>query len=852
MASRKKALAGRKNARLGALTNLPGHSVDDQDRATRVQGQSSQSRASSHVGKCYPNIFTYNRTLTASRPSASSSGQEQNRTRERAAPSLLGGQQQQLQPMQSQPSQLQPCPTATPAKRAMFNVGSHSPSNTDLSTSSQPRSKSTAPVADLKLAQQPFAKMRSQGGILPVAPLAPAPPPVVPVAPHPPSHPPVNGLPHASANLSAAEAVIHAPRTKKVVLADDEDDDDWDETDTDLDSELEEDPKSFIDAEKGGTLVEKSLAGEGGEDEDWVSEDDKDDSDRSRRAPAPPVVSSTAKKSPRSGVKPTSHRPGPSRHHSQPNIATITSLAKQKSQPQSQLLKQEARQTHAAPHQRTQVAVGGHHRVSRRPEREAQQQQQRQQAAMEQKLRDAALEAQRQRDMFTKVPPRSYSNLGTRSQSGLLSQLMNPDPEIFPDNHPYKRGYSSGDVAVGGRASNGLTRLGIQRLTALTTAAAGNAQMRSNLTSAAPNAALNASRVLPPPRPVQLTELEAGPSTIRRPVNVVGPTTSNAAPSTARKAPNGENVTLEVKPSTTTTTTTTSATSQRSSSVLEAGPSTARISLVNGGSTTGVGRAYSKAPPLRPTKSSAALPVANSVTASSYGGDLSALADRVKGKKREVLSNGSSGGAYRPKGRPLEVEMEDTSGDDTDQGLHISKSVAQEKLAAFADRRISKASSSTTRTLNSAAAAPARPPAPAPAPPVQQPHPDPVPPPQPLRSVSQYVGNAHETIGTPPVQVPLSLAFPYNLPPAAPPSSPRTTRQLMLRTEISESLRQNLLWSRKIHKKEFNGPRRSSSSTLSSALQPLTTFPTVVHLSEKKNKESESAGAGGAVVMVIR
>ena len=37
---------------------------------------------------------------------------------------------------------------------------------------------------------------------------------------------------------------------------------------------------------------------------------------------------------------------------------------------------------------------------------------------------------------------------------GLLTQLMNPDPEIFPVGHPYRRGYSSSEIrGVGGRAS---------------------------------------------------------------------------------------------------------------------------------------------------------------------------------------------------------------------------------------------------------------------------------------------------------------------------------------------------------------------------------------------------------------
>lgn len=57
---------------------------------------------------------------------------------------------------------------------------------------------------------------------------------------------------------------------------------------------------------------------------------------------------------------------------------------------------------------------------------------------------------------------------------------------------------------------------------------------------------------------------------------------------------------------------------------------------------------------------------------------------------------------------------------------------------------------------------------------------------------------------------PITLAYPYNLPQHAAPSSPRTTRQMMLRSEISESLRQNLLWSRQLQRNDILGPRRRS------------------------------------------
>ena len=64
------------------------------------------------------------------------------------------------------------------------------------------------------------------------------------------------------------------------------------------------------------------------------------------------------------------------------------------------------------------------------------------------RLEEAAREAQRQREMIQKVPTESYQDLAkARANSvGLLSQLLNPNPEIFPVNHPYRRGYSQGNM----------------------------------------------------------------------------------------------------------------------------------------------------------------------------------------------------------------------------------------------------------------------------------------------------------------------------------------------------------------------------------------------------------------------
>ena len=244
--------------------------------------------------------------------------------------------------------------------------------------------------------------------------------------------------------------------------------------------------------------------------------------------------------------------------------------------------------------------------------------------AEETRLREAALEAQRQRELFAKVPKRSYSNLN-RTQSGLLSQLMNPNPAIFPPNHPYRISRSSADIS----------------------------------------------------RQYQLT----------------------------RQYP---------------------PVPQRSSS------------------------AY--APPrLSTSKSAAALPMAAQINAISSSKPPPSSATKRQGSEK----NG-----YRPKGPPKEQEMEDDSGDDGDDKIQMSQSVAQQKLKALMSRRSSE--QSTASHL--------------------------------IQPVAMEVGPSLLSSATAPIPV----GHPYNLPAAAPPMTPRTTRRRMLKTELSESMRRQLLWERQV------------------------------------------------------
>ncbi|EKM58709.1 uncharacterized protein PHACADRAFT_253199 [Phanerochaete carnosa HHB-10118-sp] len=264
----------------------------------------------------------------------------------------------------------------------------------------------------------------------------------------------------------------------------------------------------------------------------------------------------------------------------------------------------------------------------------------------ETRLREAAEEAQRQRDLFAKVPKRSYSSLN-RTKSGLLSQLLKPDPTIFPANHPYRTSYSSQDM----------TQLAKQ---------GGRLPPTSHLTS----------------------------------------------------------------------------------------------------------------------RSSIAVPLATQIT------PLTA----------QVSPSDGTNQPYRPKGRPEGAEMETDSEDDQDNDIQVSRSLAQQKLAALA-------SPSRRRTADQV--------------PQQQPPPQPRAA-QPTVATPQVPVRNQRVAGlTAAVTAPIPLGHPYNLPAPAPPMTPRTTRRKMLATELSESLRRNLLWERQVSKLNLtSGARRGG--LVGSRLQPMT------------------------------
>ncbi len=162
---------------------------------------------------------------------------------------------------------------------------------------------------------------------------------------------------------------------------------------------------------------------------------------------------------------------------------------------------------------------------------------------------------------------------------------------------------------------------------------------------------------------------------------------------------------------------------------------------------------------LASSKSPAALPIAARVTAQA---------------PIVPAATSSNHGGYRPKGRPQGQELEDESDspDDPDDAIQVSHSLAQQRLAALAAAKPSRRRASdnqvptATQTSGMTATRPILP-----------------------------------TVAT----APIPLNHPWNLPAPAPPTTPRTTRRQMLATELSESLRRNLLWERQVSKTNLLG-----------------------------------------------
>ena len=589
------------------------------------------------------------------------------------------------------------------------------------------------------------------------------------------SHMPANlGVPHGSSASSSPVRVDppavqpQLPQPRKMVLATDDSEDYETETDSDGASEGELRARDLpVDKGKSAAVVDQeNKSGDGavpGEDDgEWASEETGDEDQR-------PIAHNVAGQ--KHGVSGGSG--GRARHQ-----ARIHPLHQQ---PQPQ---QHYHHRPAAHQANPQQQHPGRH--AKRLQAEAQAR------LAKHTVEHAALEAERLRDMFVRKPvPSSEQLAAMRSKSvGLLTQLLNPDPRIFPVGHPYRRGFSSGEIAVGGGGTGsgpvvGYGDTGDPREDSRSRNDASARRQYGGGDGRMP-------RGLPPMAGVGAPGLKLTKSTAALPVASVG-----------------------------------------------------SVIAVQATKSDGGGRTSPKA--------------------SGSGRGSTGL---VRSPDSGMWSNGMSGG-YRPRGRPADQEL-DTESDSEEEGkgknaILLSKSVAQEKLKALAMKRGIKPSTgahgggnpkkgqqqeleelepvpewarSETAVGNGSRQQSSSRLRPQDSRPVQQ--------------QQQQTTGSRQVSSPPPVPIP--VGHPYNLPLPAPPSTPRTTRRLMLQTEMSESLRRNLLWERQVSKNAMAGFRRTNSSgdasgsgtgrrgnVLGGGVQPFTgALPPVVQLTPKKGKGVEN------------
>jgi hypothetical protein len=394
-----------------------------------------------------------------------------------------------------------------------------------------------------------------------------------------------------------------------------------------------------------------------------------------------------------------------------------------------------------------------------------------------------------------------------RTQSvGLLTQLLNPDPGIFPIGHPYRRGYSSSEIrGVGGRAS----------------ASRGDRDRDRSFTPLQPLMDVKATKT----DNTQDNKLDTRPPLSRPEV-----------------------------------------TDPKSSSTAAMSPPARTLSM-------------------QQTKSTVAMPVSSQVQTGSVshtsnaveGGGYGAVNGfGITNMKMIVNSNHSSGG-YRPKGRPQDQELEDESGSETEFGIQVSKSVAQEKLKALAERRgiITHGNQSTTTTNGGGAdtnqknklgdeddvphwAKVSKPRLPTRTRSHDQYAQSQAPDPNANRRSLNAFHLSQMITSTPSHPTPIAVGHPYNLPLPEPPSTPRTTRRLMLSTELSESLRRNLLWERQVSKVNLaTAVRRTAGSgggrpSPLGGVQPLMTVPSMVQLLPKGTMAHPNPGSPVSTVGPVK
>ncbi|TFK27887.1 hypothetical protein FA15DRAFT_665904 [Coprinopsis marcescibilis] len=391
---------------------------------------------------------------------------------------------------------------------------------------------------------------------------------------------------------------------------------------------------------------------------------------------------------------------------------------------------------------------------------------------------------------------------------GLLTQLMNPDPAIFPENHPYRRGYSSSEIprvgALGPRPMFApLTSIhpvepadGMQRRPQISPLQFTQQQQAQPVRQRDPQGHLRQQEAQ---RQLEEAQAQEAPQPVPEPE--LPEAQPQAQPQPPPQAPSQQPGQSRQHTRQTSHSSTKSQGGQ--SSQLQSGqatPSAAPRRFGLGGRG------------LQMSKSNAAVPVASQVqVGSAKPGDALAVQRGSRSKVGSASGTGSS--SQRSRGPPQGQEMETDTEDDGEGDNLFPNSVAREKLKLFADRRgiqQSRGQSSAGGALLDQVDEDSIPPWAREAQPQHR---------QRSAEEQQHLQQRQREFDMrlqavqPPSSTPIPLMHPYNLPPHAAPTTPRTTRVLMLKQEMSESFRRHLLWERR----QAAPIRRTASSTATSS-----------------------------------
>ncbi|KZS92423.1 hypothetical protein SISNIDRAFT_112911 [Sistotremastrum niveocremeum HHB9708] len=184
------------------------------------------------------------------------------------------------------------------------------------------------------------------------------------------------------------------------------------------------------------------------------------------------------------------------------------------------------------------------------------------------------------------------------------------------------------------------------------------------------------------------------------------------------------------------------------------------------------------------SKSSAALPQMAAVTAESVNsknGIVGPASVKANSGPTAATTSTGSGPSMRPRGRPANVEEEDSDTDGEEDNT-LSKSLVQRKLESLVASNNKRSGSASAKSPVAGVDAQSRP-----------------------SASNGVMGGAMNGTrdrrqsapeDTTPA-VPITLGYPYNLPLPPPPQSPAAIRRQMLANEMSESVRRNVLWEKR-------------------------------------------------------